>query len=88
MSRTLECKVLGQYLVNQFREGLRNGIDRWLDDDLKLMRPWGLELSEVEVPMHPLYQGIEYKMVCEPLRKAQGLQGSFPRLMEGPGEGT
>jgi pimeloyl-ACP methyl ester carboxylesterase len=33
------------FMLASFQEGLRNGVDGWVDDDLALMRPWGFDLE-------------------------------------------
>ena len=33
-----------------FHEGLRLGVDGWLDDDLAFLDPWGFELGKISVP--------------------------------------
>ena len=40
---------LGAYLVEVLRDGLRAGVDGWIDD-LVFTRPWGFELDEIRVP--------------------------------------
>jgi pimeloyl-ACP methyl ester carboxylesterase len=45
-----------------FREGLRDGVDGWLDDDLAFTRPWGFTLAEAAVPVI-IWQGTKDLMV-------------------------
>lgn len=52
----------GADLADGFAEGLRNGVDGWLDDDLAFCAPWGFELSEITVPTF-VWQGSEDLMV-------------------------
>jgi pimeloyl-ACP methyl ester carboxylesterase len=33
------------------RDGLRDGVDGWVDDDLAIVRPWGFTLSAIAVPL-------------------------------------
>lgn len=46
----------GADLAESFREGLRVGIDGWLDDDLAFVKPWGFDLAEIAVPVS-MWQG-------------------------------
>ncbi|MEO6998326.1 MAG: alpha/beta hydrolase [Terracoccus sp.] len=52
----------GADLVDGFAEGLRRGVDGWLDDDLAICAPWGFDLSEITVPTF-VWQGSEDLMV-------------------------
>ncbi|MGN6325171.1 alpha/beta fold hydrolase [Pseudolysinimonas sp.] len=47
---------LGVDLASGMAEGLRLGVDGWLDDDLAFLAPWGFGLDEIEVPVS-LWQG-------------------------------
>ncbi|CAK7563291.1 MAG: hypothetical protein SEPTF4163_001155 [Sporothrix epigloea] len=79
---------LGEYLVSLLRDGMRSGIDGWIDDDLELTKPWGFDLSEVRVPVL-LYQGSDDIMV--PYSHGVWLAKHLPRehlrehLIEGEG---
>lgn len=44
------------------QEGLAGGIEGWKDDDLAFVKPWGFELSAIEVPVL-LWQGEQDLMV-------------------------
>jgi pimeloyl-ACP methyl ester carboxylesterase len=37
------------------REGFRNGVWGWVDDDLAFLRPWGFDVSEIRVPVEVRY---------------------------------
>jgi pimeloyl-ACP methyl ester carboxylesterase len=52
----------GEDMAAAFREGLRVGIDGWLDDDLAFVEEWGFDLSEIDVPTS-VWQGSEDLMV-------------------------
>jgi pimeloyl-ACP methyl ester carboxylesterase len=54
--------ALGQLFVDWGQEGLRKGIDGWRDDDLAFAKPWGFDLSKIEVPVL-LWQGRQDRMV-------------------------
>ncbi len=58
-----------------FAEGLRTGVDGWVDDDLSFCRPWGFDLSEVAVPTF-VWQGDADLMV--PFAHGQWLAAHIP----------
>lgn len=53
---------LAEDMSAAFREGLRNGADGWVDDDLAFVKPWGFDLNAVAVPTF-VWQGSEDLMV-------------------------
>lgn len=65
----------GEDLVAGLREGVRTGIDGWVDDDLALTRPWGFELTEIAVPVL-LWHGSADLMV--PFAHGQWLASRLP----------
>jgi pimeloyl-ACP methyl ester carboxylesterase len=42
---------LGTWLHASMAEGLRPGVDGWLDDDLAFVQPWGFSLDDLRVPV-------------------------------------
>lgn len=38
-------------LETMLRDGLRDGVDGWVDDDLAMVRPWGFDLATIAVPL-------------------------------------
>ena len=52
----------GEDMAANFAEGLRTGVDGWVDDDLAFVAPWGFELAEITVPTF-VWQGSEDLMV-------------------------
>lgn len=42
---------LGEDFAANFREGLRTGVEGWVDDCLALTRLWGFDLEEISVPV-------------------------------------
>lgn len=42
---------LGTWLHASMADGLRAGVDGWLDDDLAFVQPWGFALDDVRVPV-------------------------------------
>lgn len=79
---------IGQTMVDSFHEGLRISADGWIDDDLEMLKPWGYDLSEINVPVI-IYQGTEDKMV--PFAQGKWLADHLPQdkvkahLLEGHG---
>jgi len=69
-----------------FHEGLRDGVDGWLDDDLAFMVPWGFDLGEIDTPT-AIWQGSEDLMV--PFAHGRWLASRVPgaavHLLEGEG---
>jgi pimeloyl-ACP methyl ester carboxylesterase len=65
----------GEDLAASIHDGLRLGIDGWLDDDLAFTKPWGFNLSEVTAPT-ALWQGSEDLMV--PFAHGQWLSSRIP----------
>jgi pimeloyl-ACP methyl ester carboxylesterase len=43
-------------LAGSFIDGLTNGVDGWVDDNLGACRPWGFDLADITVPTF-LWQG-------------------------------
>ena len=78
--------VFGEDLAANFKEGLRNGVDGWVDDDLAFTGPWGFDLASITVPV-AIWQGSEDLMV--PYAHGQWLATQVPgvraHLLEGEG---
>jgi pimeloyl-ACP methyl ester carboxylesterase len=53
---------LGAFLAGNIREGLRNGIWGWFDDDLAFVRDWGFDLDALAIPA-TVWQGAKDRMV-------------------------
>lgn len=73
-------------LAASFHEGLREGVDGWLDDDLAFISPWGFHLEEIKIPT-AIWQGSEDLMV--PFAHGRWLAAHLPvasaHLVEGEG---
>jgi|SRR5579872_923546 len=73
-------------LTKDSEEGLRHGVDGWLDDDLAFTRPWGFDLSEISAPT-AIWQGSEDLMV--PFAHGRWLSDEVPgvaaHLLDGEG---
>ncbi|MDQ2796576.1 MAG: alpha/beta hydrolase [Actinomycetota bacterium] len=68
----------GDELAAAFHQGLRNGVDGWLDDDLAFVEDWGFDLDEVTVPTY-VWQGSADLMV--PFAHGQWLSERLPRAI-------
>ena len=70
-----------EFLWQSTREGLRNGVSGWFDDDLAFVTDWGFDLEAVEVPV-TIWQGAQDRFV--PFGHGQWLAahvaGAQPRL--------
>lgn len=62
VDRALITDEFGADMAANMGEGLRSGVDGWVDDDLAFVRPWGFDLGEITVPGF-LWQGSEDLMV-------------------------
>ncbi|HEY1389254.1 MAG TPA: alpha/beta hydrolase [Ktedonobacterales bacterium] len=76
--RALFTGEVGEDMAAIFHEGLRVGVDGWLDDDLAFVKPWGFSLAEVIVPTL-LWQGTADLMV--PVGHGQWLAERIPSVV-------
>jgi pimeloyl-ACP methyl ester carboxylesterase len=76
----------GEDTIASFTEGLRTGVDGWLDDDLAFTVPWGFEPDDIAVPVY-VWQGDADLMV--PAAHGRWLAHRMPRAAAHlePGEG-
>jgi pimeloyl-ACP methyl ester carboxylesterase len=86
VDRALLTEDFGDALAANMREGLRTGVDGWLDDDIAFTRPWGFDLGSITVPTS-LWQGSEDLMVpfAHGLWLADHVAGVTPHLLDGEG---
>jgi pimeloyl-ACP methyl ester carboxylesterase len=86
VDRAVLTDEFGDWLAANIREGLRNGIEGWLADDLAFARPWGFDLGSVQVPTM-LWQGSEDLMVpfAHGVWLADHVAGVTPHLLRGEG---
>jgi pimeloyl-ACP methyl ester carboxylesterase len=75
VDRAVLTSEVGEDLVASFAEGLRTGVDGWLDDDLAFVEPWGFDLAQLAVPVF-VWQGSDDLMV--PFAHGQWLAGAIP----------
>jgi pimeloyl-ACP methyl ester carboxylesterase len=86
VDRALLTEDFGAALAANMHEGLRTGVDGWLDDDLAFTRPWGFDLGSITVPTS-LWQGAEDLMVpfAHGVWLADHVAGVTPHLLDGEG---
>jgi len=86
VDRALLTDEFGRALAENMHEGLRNGVDGWLDDDLAFTRPWGFELGAIAVPTM-VWQGTEDLMVpfAHGLWLGDHVSGVTAHLLDGEG---
>ncbi|HVB07012.1 MAG TPA: alpha/beta hydrolase, partial [Acidimicrobiales bacterium] len=73
--RRVLAGAFSEDLAAGFHEGLRNGIEGWLEDDLAFVKPWGFETDELAVPVS-LWHGESDLMV--PLAHGRWLAETVP----------
>jgi pimeloyl-ACP methyl ester carboxylesterase len=86
VDRAVLITELGEDLAASFSEGLRTGVQGWLDDDLAFVQPWGFELAQVAVPVF-VWQGSEDLMVPPAHGRwlARNVAGATVHLEQGQG---
>jgi pimeloyl-ACP methyl ester carboxylesterase len=86
VDRALLTEDFGDALATNMHEGLRTGVDGWLDDDLAFTRPWGFGLGSISVPTS-VWQGSEDLMVpfAHGVWLAHHVAGATPHLLDGEG---
>ncbi len=75
VDRAVLTDEFGADLAANLREGVRTGVDGWLDDDLAFAAPWGFELAEIAVPTF-VWQGSADLMV--PFAHGEWLAANIP----------
>jgi pimeloyl-ACP methyl ester carboxylesterase len=63
------------WLAVVFRESVRNGIWGWFDDELALVRPWGLDVEDIRIPV-AVWQGSQDRMT--PAAHGEWLSAHIP----------
>jgi len=62
VDRAVLTAEFGEEITANLAEGLRSGVDGWVDDDLAFVAPWGFALTEITVPTF-VWQGSADLMV-------------------------
>jgi pimeloyl-ACP methyl ester carboxylesterase len=62
-------------LASGLREGLRTGVDGWLDDRLAFNKPWGFDVKEISVPTMIWHGSADLKV---PFSEGQWLASHVP----------
>jgi pimeloyl-ACP methyl ester carboxylesterase len=75
VDRAVLTDEYGADMLANFAEGLRTGVDGWIDDDLAFVLPWGFALADVAVPSF-VWQGSEDLMV--PFAHGEWLAANIP----------
>jgi pimeloyl-ACP methyl ester carboxylesterase len=86
VDRAVLTDEFGEDMVANLQEGMRVGVDGWLEDDLAFASPWGFDLSEIRRPTM-IWQGSEDLMVPFDHGRwlAAHLPGASVHLEEGEG---
>jgi pimeloyl-ACP methyl ester carboxylesterase len=76
----------GEDTAASFAEGLRHGVDGWVDDDLAFTEPWGFNFDEISGPVM-IWQGSLDLMVpfAHGEALASGIAGASVHLEDGEG---
>lgn len=75
VDRAVLTAEFGEDLAANCAEGLRTGVDGWVDDDFAFIAPWGFSLAEIAVPTF-VWQGSEDLLV--PFAHGQWLAAHIP----------
>ena len=62
VDRVLLTDEFGQDMLAGFKDGLRLGVEGWLEDDFAFAEPWGFDLTEIAIPTM-IWQGSADLMV-------------------------
>jgi pimeloyl-ACP methyl ester carboxylesterase len=86
VDRAVLTPELLKFARAQMQDGLSQGPEGFVDDSLSDIRPWGFELSSIQVPLQ-LWHGLEDQLV--PLSHAKWLADHLPHaeIHLEPGEG-
>jgi pimeloyl-ACP methyl ester carboxylesterase len=86
VDRAVLTDEFAEDMAASFHEGLREGVDGWLDDDLAFVSPWGFDLGEISTTT-AIWQGSEDLMVpfAHGRWLASRVPGSAVHLVEGEG---
>jgi pimeloyl-ACP methyl ester carboxylesterase len=75
VDKAVLTEEFGEDIAASFKEGLRHGVDGWVDDDLAFTHAWGFEFDEISGPV-AIWQGGLDLMV--PFAHGQALASQLP----------
>ena len=75
VDRAVLTSEFGEDMAANFREGVRTGVEGWLEDDIAFTNSWGFGLEEISVPVM-IWQGSADLMV--PFSHGQWLAAQLP----------
>jgi pimeloyl-ACP methyl ester carboxylesterase len=86
VDRAVLTAEFGQDMAANFAEGLRTGVDGWVDDDLAFVAAWGFTMAQIAVPTF-VWQGSADLMVPFAHGKwlAAHVPGATAHLLQGEG---
>jgi pimeloyl-ACP methyl ester carboxylesterase len=69
---------IGEDMAAGFHEGLRTGVDGWLDDDLAFINPWSFSVSEISIPTAICQGGVDLMV---PFAHGEWLANAVPKAL-------
>jgi pimeloyl-ACP methyl ester carboxylesterase len=86
VDRAVLTAEFGEDMAANLGEGIRAGVDGWVDDDLAFVAPWGFTLAEIDVPTF-VWQGSQDLMVpfAHGRWLAEHVPGATAHLQQGEG---
>jgi pimeloyl-ACP methyl ester carboxylesterase len=85
---TPEQRETTAYVLGAIQEGVRPGRDGWLDDGLAMLRPWGLEPTDIHQPVAVWHSEDDTMVAIEHGRRlVAAIPNAEPFLVDGLGHG-